>query len=358
MDLAAVIFPLFLVGALAGLAAERLARQFSGAATGWRRLGISALLFGALAAGYWYFLSTSAEFSTLDRRALVSGYAVRMVSAFVMLTISLTDFDLLMIPDLVMIPATLLAVAAMTAFDAELPVRWVTDEGVRAAATPLTALPPWLMPGARTMTTVSILCWLFWCFALLDRRFYANLGVRRAVYLFCRRLVLSRLTWVLAGLAFFGTAAISLLACHAPDYLPRLFSSLIGLAVAMILVWTVRLVGGVLLGREAMGFGDVVLMGFIGAITGWQGGVAVFFLAPFAGIFFGLARAAFRTKREIPYGPFLCLATVALYFFWGPIWRAAGDLFSAPMIVLILAAVCLVTLVILLGIIRLLRVLF
>lgn len=351
MTFAVQIVSLFAAGALAGLLAERLSRRFSGAkATAPRRL-CAALFLGALAAGYWYFLGRTGGVP-------LAGYAVRMAAAFVMLTVSLTDFDLLMIPDAVMIPATVLAVAAMSAFDAAFPVMWVTDEGLLTPTMPLAALPPWLMPGTGVMLAVSIAGWLFWCFALLDRRFYAKLGVRRAGYLFFRRLALSRLTWVLAGLALAGSAAAFMVACRWPFCLPRLFSSVVGAAAAMVLIWTVRLAGRALLGREAMGFGDVVLMGFIGAVVGWQGAVAVFFLAPFAGIVFALGRAAFRTEREIPYGPFLCLAAAAVYFLWGPIWRATAELFCAPAVVLILAAVCLAALVVLLGIIRLIRALF
>ena len=39
-----------------------------------------------------------------------------------------------------------------------------------------------------------------------------------------------------------------------------------------------------------MGFGDVTLMGMIGAFLGWQAAVLTFFLAPF----FGLAHAAWK----------------------------------------------------------------
>ncbi|MBQ1456828.1 MAG: prepilin peptidase [Thermoguttaceae bacterium] len=351
MNFAVQIVSLFAAGALAGLLAEWLSRRFSGApAAAPRRLG-AALALGALAAGYWYFLERAGD-------PPLAGYAVRMAAAFVMLTVSLTDFDLLMIPDAVMIPATTAAVAAMTAFDAAFPVDWITEDGFLTQTMPMTALPPWLMPGAGTMLAVSIAGWLFWCFALLDRRFYPKLGIRRAGYLFFRRLGLSRLTWILAALALGGCAAAILVACRWPACLPRLFSSVVGAAAAMVLIWAVRLVGRALLGREAMGFGDVVLMGFIGAVVGWQGAVAVFFLAPFAGIVFALARAAIRTEREIPYGPFLCLAAAAVYFLWGPIWRAAAELFCAPAVVLILAAVCLAALVVLLGLIRLIRALF
>ncbi len=53
--------------------------------------------------------------------------------------------------------------------------------------------------------------------------------------------------------------------------------SLAGLIVGGGVVWVVRLIGHWTLGREAMGFGDVVLMAMIGSVIGWQPVLAVFF---------------------------------------------------------------------------------
>ena len=132
----------------------------------------------------------------------------------------------------------------------------------------------------------------------------------------------------------------------------RLVSALMGVAVGMAIVWMVRIVGRLTLGREAMGFGDVVFLGMIGAVVGWQGGVIVFFLAPFAGLLFGLIRALLRSEREIPYGPFLALATVLLLFGWPALWRFVEPVFSDGAALLILFAVGAVALVLLLLMIR------
>jgi leader peptidase (prepilin peptidase)/N-methyltransferase len=91
-------------------------------------------------------------------------------------------------------------------------------------------------------------------------------------------------------------------------------------------------------GREAMGLGDVTLLGMVGAFLGWQAAVLTFFVAPF----FGLAHAAWKllmnlrkrlgggklssSDREMPFGPYLSMAAAALYFAWPSLWRgwAAG----------------------------------
>ncbi len=75
-------------------------------------------------------------------------------------------------------------------------------------------------------------------------------------------------------------------------------------------VWATRVLGSLLFNKEAMGLGDVHLMGAVGAILGWPSAVVAFFLAPFVGLGYGLMRLLLKGQREIPYGPFLSLATL------------------------------------------------
>jgi leader peptidase (prepilin peptidase)/N-methyltransferase len=105
-----------------------------------------------------------------------------------------------------------------------------------------------------------------------------------------------------------------------------------GLMVGMGLTQFVRKSAGFIARREAMGFGDVTLMGMIGAFMGWQAAVLTFFLAPF----FGLGHASWRlvrflkkwirggqlstADRELPYGPYLSMAAAALFFLWPYVW--------------------------------------
>jgi leader peptidase (prepilin peptidase)/N-methyltransferase len=84
--------------------------------------------------------------------------------------------------------------------------------------------------------------------------------------------------------------------------------SLLGLAVGGGIIWITRILGRLAFRREAMGFGDVLLMGLIGAALGWEAALAVFFIAPFFGLVYGLWRLFRHQDNEVPYGPFLSLA--------------------------------------------------
>jgi leader peptidase (prepilin peptidase) / N-methyltransferase len=48
----------------------------------------------------------------------------------------------------------------------------------------------------------------------------------------------------------------------------------------------------------------------------------VFFLAPLAGLVIGILNFLIRGKHDIPYGPFLCTATLVVLLGWAPIWHS------------------------------------
>lgn len=73
-------------------------------------------------------------------------------------------------------------------------------------------------------------------------------------------------------------------------------------------VWATRILGTLMFGKEAMGLGDVHLMGSVGAVIGALPVVVAFFVAPFFGLGWALVQLFFKKSREIPYGPFLSLA--------------------------------------------------
>ncbi|MHC5173735.1 MAG: prepilin peptidase, partial [Planctomycetota bacterium] len=94
-----------------------------------------------------------------------------------------------------------------------------------------------------------------------------------------------------------------------------LLGSVGGYLVGCTVVWTTRIFGTLGFGKEAMGLGDVHLMGAAGAVIGAKWVVLAFFIAPFFGILWALYQAIFKKMRQIPYGPFLSLAVFAVIIF-------------------------------------------
>jgi len=91
-----------------------------------------------------------------------------------------------------------------------------------------------------------------------------------------------------------------------------LVMSMAGIIVGGGSIWAVRIVGQWALRREAMGFGDVVLMAMIGSFIGWQGTLIVFVLALLSAVVVAVPQWYFSRDHELPYGPYLALGTLLL----------------------------------------------
>lgn len=86
-----------------------------------------------------------------------------------------------------------------------------------------------------------------------------------------------------------------------------LFGSLWGYFIGCAVVWATRIFGTFAFGKEAMGLGDVHLMGAAGAVIGPWPVVVAFFIAPFFGLIWAFICMFFKKMRQIPYGPFLSI---------------------------------------------------
>jgi len=131
--------------------------------------------------------------------------------------------------------------------------------------------------------------------------------------------------------------------------------SMAGMVTGAGMTWLVRVLSKLLLRQAALGLGDVTLMAMIGSFLGWQPVVIVFLLAPLCAVLVVLPVRLVTGKSYIPYGPCLSAAAVIVLFTWKWWWRATREIFGHPPSLAILAGVALTALVLLLGLLRLYR---
>jgi len=103
-----------------------------------------------------------------------------------------------------------------------------------------------------------------------------------------------------------------------PGYPLRWLDSLIGLLVGGVLFLAVAELGERIFKKESMGGGDIKLAAMIGAFVGWKGILLVLGIASFLGaVIGGTALALAKDKasaRMIPFGPFLVIAALIVYY--------------------------------------------
>lgn len=104
--------------------------------------------------------------------------------------------------------------------------------------------------------------------------------------------------------------------------LPALCWSLGGLAFGFVFLWLIGFVFSKIVKKEALGFGDVKLIGAVGAFFGPWAVLFTIIVSSFVGAVVGMAlilrgKAKLGGFTAVPYGPFLALGVVA-WMFWGP----------------------------------------
>ena len=142
-------------------------------------------------------------------------------------------------------------------------------------------------------------------------------------------------------------------------HLHGLVWSLTGALIGGGVTWLARGISSAILGQEAMGFGDVTLMAMIGSFLGWQPMLFVYLLAPFCGLFVGVAVKSLLNRPYVPYGPYLSVAALVVMLCWRWIWSweptrsvSIRKLFGDVPSLAILGGAALVLLLALLGIVR------
>ena len=210
-----------------------------------------------------------------------------LILAEALLVATFIDFDLMIIPDGVTVPGTILGVVGACALGA--PTLW----------------PAWFFAQRELNGLQPVFPeFLSWMFTLPEQ-----------------------IPWLTAHPHWHG-----------------LISSLLGLVVGGGTVWLVRILGHWAFGREAMGFGDVTLMAMIGSFLGWQPSLVVFFmLAPLAALAATAITFSLRSNREIPFGPYLSVGALLIVLFWSRYFSALETFFSrGPFLMMIFSLMAMV----------------
>lgn len=175
----------------------------------------------------------------------------------------------------------------------------------------------WFLLAVGGLVGVMAGCLLLWTgrlrYSFADYEKYVKPGETLGDYPHARRemgIEILFLLPVIAGMVIGGVLGFNLFDGVPPVWVQSLGGSILGYLVGCGLVWAVRILGTLGFGREAMGMGDVHLLGCIGAVMGWFDPIIIFFLAPFIGLAWTLLASFSKRRRELPYGPHLALATV------------------------------------------------
>lgn len=97
--------------------------------------------------------------------------------------------------------------------------------------------------------------------------------------------------------------------------LNTIIESVIGAAVGGGIFLLITVIGGWIAGKEAMGFGDVKLMGALGLLLGWKAILMVSVLSFLIAAVISLPILIIKRKNDyIPFGPFIVIATLIAIF--------------------------------------------
>lgn len=85
--------------------------------------------------------------------------------------------------------------------------------------------------------------------------------------------------------------------------------------ISFMMLLMIKLIGDFIFKKESLGGGDIKLMAVIGLVIGWQNCIFVIALSSFIALPISLIILAVKRTNIIPFGPFLSLAALILYYF-------------------------------------------
>lgn len=266
---------------------------------------------------------------------------VQFIAYSIMLSLlivaSFIDIDERTIPDIITVPGTCLGLIACALLPGWCLWEVPATNGLNFTKTlePLHANSPfgwdqgWEQRGIGGFGLwTGCLIWCGWCMSLGNLRWITRRGIGKAFTYAWVGFWRSPNLLMILGMAILGSLLIG--AGYfglAPERWRQLFSSLMGIGLGGTLVWSFRIVAGGVMGREALGFGDVTLMAMVGAHFGWQIVLLAFFLAPLFGIALVIIYWTITRDAAIFFGPFLASATAYLMLDWARVWDSISIVF-------------------------------
>jgi leader peptidase (prepilin peptidase)/N-methyltransferase len=244
-----------------------------------------------------------------DPRPAVFAAIAALASACIV--VSFIDQDFQIIPDEISLPGLMaVPVLAILIPDLHLPARWPVGEVLAASQgffERAAALLPDSFRGDGAVAAIAGLA----AIAGFSGGIAAYRLYWRIVHGESRRIRDAVLAGILTGSAG-GVFAVMLL--HPETVLaPRISSywtAILGMGAGAGLVLAVGVIGRQVFRKEAMGFGDVKLMGLLGGFAGWSGAITGFAIACFLGSAVGVYRLLRFRSRYLPFGPYLVMGTI------------------------------------------------
>lgn len=339
---------------VAGWLTLRRESRLHGSAYWLRPLSLEILAGVGLAGLYWWEvlsdgLAPAGPWQSRSMPQLHSQFLSHALLLCLMTVATFIDFDEKTIPDTITVPGTLWGLFLAAILPASpLPVPHPdTGQIVTLLTTTPYSWSNWLDSPRGLLLGLGI--YTCWCVALAPKTWTLRYGWKRACTLLLASMLKDGRYRIPLGLLVSGLASISLAWQVLEQGWPTLFSALVGLAFGGGLVWSVRIIAGVVLGKEAMGFGDVTLMSMIGAFLGWQTGLLTFFLAPGAAALISIGQWLLTRNREIAFGPYLCLSASILLVSWRWVWATTGKYFDLGWYIPLLILISLVLMSVFLG---------
>ncbi|XZE43131.1 hypothetical protein SH467x_002682 [Pirellulaceae bacterium SH467] len=295
--------------------------------------------------------------SPVPRAALFGSFVCVSLLFLFLVAATFIDFDERTIPDLITVPGTWIGMLGTTLFPAwrlrEIdPASLVTPPIASRALHANSAFdwPYYWSQGGDWGLILGVLLWFGWCFALLNRRWIVRRGLVKAWSYFWAGLARDPWTRWVGAMAAFGLAwIVGTYYFGGPEHWEGLLSSLFGVGLGGMLVWSFRLVAALVMGREALGFGDVTLMAMVGAFVGWQVVWISFFVSPFFALLFVILFWVVTRDSSTPFGPYLSMGVAYVLWDWARLWNVVSVILLPPELLLLFWGLLLLVLASMLG---------